>query len=70
MGPFQDERINRADQSQPQYTTLEQLDNDLQHYGRDLQTLRTLELRVCVYRIAKSVPLVDAKALRSTGRWL
>ncbi len=67
MGPFQDERINRADQSQPQYTTLEQLDNDLQHYGRELQSLRTPEPRVCVYRIAASVPFTNPEALRSRG---
>ena len=58
MGQFQEERINRADQSQQQYTTLEEFGKDVQQFGRELQDFRavTLERRVCVYGVPSSVP--------------
>jgi hypothetical protein len=49
---------DRADQLQPEYTTLQELDKDVQQFGRELQHFRavTLEPRVCVYGISASVP--------------
>jgi hypothetical protein len=56
----QELRRDRADQSQPEYTTLEELDKDVQQFGRELQHFRavTLEPRVCVYGISASVPFL------------
>ncbi len=52
-------RINRGDQSlqsQQQYSQPSELIQDVQQIGRELQSLRTPERRVCVYGIPDSVP--------------
>ena len=58
MGPFQEGRKDRADQSRHQYTTLQEFDKDVQQFGRELQHFRKAkpEPRVCVYGIPASVP--------------
>jgi hypothetical protein len=50
--------VNNGHCSQFQYTTLQELDKDVQQFGRELQQFRavTLEPRVCVYGISASVP--------------
>ena len=51
-------RINRADQSQPQYNSSTELIQDCQKFEREYRGYRdiTPEPRVCVYGIPSSVP--------------
>ncbi|MEI7695314.1 MAG: hypothetical protein WCI64_06685 [Chlorobium sp.] len=54
-------RKDRADHSQPQYTTVQELCKDIETFGKELQHHRSVqpEPRVCVYGIASSVPFLE-----------
>ena len=54
----QERRKDRADQSQRQYTTLDEFDNDVQMFGIEFQHYRSVtpERRGCVHGIHESVP--------------
>ena len=68
---LQDRRAIRAEQSQQKYNDSAEFIQDCQQFEREAQHFLSVtpEPRVCVYRIASSVPLTNAKALRLKG-WL
>ncbi len=68
---LQERRTIRAEQSQPQYNNETELIQDLQQYSREVRQFSSVtpEPRVCVYRIAASIPFTNAAALRRTGRY-
>ena len=55
-----------------QYNSSEELKQDAGRFSREYGHYRSVtpEPRVCVYRIASSVPFTNAAALRKTRRWI
>ncbi len=68
---FQGKRAILPEKSETQYNDKAELIQEGQQLERDVRHYRSVtpEPRVCVYRIASSVPFANAAALRKTGRY-